>query len=136
MYILLTILVASLFGIILMIGRKLSLVQEGQNIEIDYVHPFMPDLQKVKDLLNKSTKRYGYLGLVWIIRLHVRSTNLAKQAHQEIKAKLKESLTSNDEEGGEIIKQEVSGFLKMMSDYKHKIRTIKHKIKKEEKNNN
>ncbi|MCE9549198.1 hypothetical protein K8Q98_02255 [Candidatus Nomurabacteria bacterium] len=134
MYILFTLFFVSLVGIILMIGRKLVLVRDGQNIEMEYAHPFVPDLEKIKELLNKSTKKYGYLSLVLIIRTHIRSSKFLKQKYEEIKTKVKDihlkNVTQLTDDG--LKTQEVSGFLKMISDYKHKIRTIKHKIKKEE----
>lgn len=117
-----------------MIGRKLTLVKEIQTIEIDYAHPFIPDLEKMKDLLNRNTKKYGYLGLVLIIKFHLRSSKFLKQKYEKVKTKIKDmGIKSKDHFGAdEMVGQEVSGFLKMISDYKQKIRTIKHKIKKEE----
>lgn len=133
MSILLTTFFISLSGIIIMIGRKLVFARGEQIIELEHSHPFVPDLQKIKYSINKNTKKLGYVAVVLIIRFHVRSSRLLKQSYGEIKTKIKNRFTknTNTEEGG-LEKQEVSGFLKMISAYKNKIRGIRHRIRKEE----
>ena len=97
----------SLMGIIFMIGRKLVLLKNGRvspSAEITFEIPY---LKEAKHLTLKNIKKHGYSGLVG--------------------SKSRSKTSSAD-------KQEISKFLKIISDYKHKIREIKHKIKEEEKN--
>ncbi|OGI63357.1 hypothetical protein A2818_01445 [Candidatus Nomurabacteria bacterium RIFCSPHIGHO2_01_FULL_40_12] len=121
----------SLIGIVIMIGRKLALVQNGKIIEKEYIHPFVPDFQKMKYVILESLEKYGHLSLVAILRSYIKITNFVKYQYEEIKIKIqnrrKEKILN-----GEI--KETSKFLKMISDYKHKIRKIKHSIHEEEKN--
>src|ERR1035437_9542648 len=128
MYFLLTLFFVSLFGIILMIGRKLVLLQNGVVFQKETILK-TPSLEEWKHLTITSVKKHGYTGLVATIRFYIRSTNFLKNKYQEIKTKVK---NINGKKLREEEKREVSGFLKMISEYKQKIREIKHKIKKEE----
>jgi hypothetical protein len=135
MYILFISFTISLLGIIIMIGRKLAL-PEGENMDMEWgrPHPLTPDLQKIKDLTNWHTKRFGFIVLVIIIKLHVRSSKFLKSRYAEVKAKIKSIRNKNKKYGPDGVdeKQEVSGFLKRVSDYKRTVRSIKHKIRREE----
>lgn len=109
-----------------MIGRKLVMVQNGDVISREAIS-FEPSyLEELKNVFLENTKKYSYVGLVLIIRLYVRFTNFLKSRYQEIK----NSFLKNDIEGE---KKEISKFLKIISDYKQRIRRIKHKIREEEK---
>jgi len=134
MYILLILFFVSLIGIIIMIGRKLAVIADGQIVEKDYDHPFVPHLRKVKHLTFTNIKKYGHLSLVEILRFHFRSSNVLKNKYEEVKTKIKNVNKKNQANGKAGEKVEVSKFLKMMSDYKQKIREIRHKIKEEENN--
>jgi hypothetical protein len=118
-----------------MIGRKLAVVRNGEIIiEQEYSHPFVPDLKKIKDATIISVKKYGHLSLVTIVRFHFRSTNFLKNKYEEVKVTIKNITTKKDSNGNAVPKAEVSKFLKLISDYKHKIREIRHKIREEENN--
>lgn len=133
MYILLTSFFISLFGIIIMIGRKLVWSGQMQDINGDeHVHPLVPDIQKIKQVTNKGLKKLSFVALVLIIRSYVKSVNLLKNKYGEGKNMMKKMVLKNNSTGEENGTPEVSGFLKKMSDYKRKIRNIKHKIKEEE----
>lgn len=138
MYFLLILFFSSLLGIIFMIGRKLLMLQNGQITYKDGTETFLKAqyLETFKHSAIKTIKKHSYLGLVTTIRLYFRSTNLLKNKYQEIKIKIKERLSKRESRlNGDLPKrQEVSKFLKMISEYKQKIRAIKHKIKEEEKN--
>ncbi len=125
----------SLMGIALMIGRKVAFIRNEniQIIEPKHFHPFVPDLQKINHLTYKNAKKYGYLALVSSIRFSVRSSNLIKKKGDQLHAMAKKIIMKNKHTQADAPK-EVSKFLKRISEYKSKIRKIKHKIIEEEKN--
>jgi hypothetical protein len=132
MYTLLILFFISLMGIVAMIGRKLSLNQNSEVVNQEYPHPFVPDLQKIKHFTLVGIRKYGHLSIVIILRLHIRSTNFLKNRYEEVKTGL---ININNKVGpnGEVKNVvQVSKFLKMISDYKYKIRELKHQIHKEE----
>lgn len=125
MYFLLILFFASLFGIILMIGKKLMMVQNGE-IVIDKGVVFeIPFIKEVKDLTSRSTHTIINTILVVTIRLYVKITNFFKNKYREMIVRKTEGQIDGE-------KKEISKFLKIISEYKHKIRRIKHKIKEEE----
>lgn len=134
MYLFLILFFISLAGIIIMIGRKLVLVRNGQVKEIKHSHPFVPDLQKIKYLTLKGTKKFGYVALFAILRFFIKSSNFIKTNSIILIKRLKDKLKKNKNNTlGEITeKKEVSKYLKVISEYRHKIRQMKRKIKKEE----
>ena len=132
MYFLLILFFGSLFGITFIIGRRLAKIQSGHVFtyreksleEVDH-------LEVLKNITIQSIRYLSYKGLVETIRLYVKTANFLKKHYQNIENKLKERherrLSKNGAE-----KTEPNKFLKMVSDYKHKIRKIKRQIKKEE----
>lgn len=132
MYFLLILFFGSLLGISFMIGRKFMALQEGvvfhhnENITED-------SYEEWKHSTVKNFKKYGYLGLVATIRFYIHSLNFIKRQYETIKMKIKEIHAKKLETEG-IKKVEANKFLKMISEYKRKIRTIKHQIKEEEEN--
>jgi hypothetical protein len=124
----------SLSGIIVMIGRKLVLVKNSPAIEIQHAHPFVPDLQKIKHLTFKNSKKLGYIALFITLRFFIKSSNFIKTKSifliKELRNKFRKNKKNLTNELTE--KKEVSKYLKMISEYRHKIREIKHKIKEEE----
>lgn len=95
-------------------------------------HPLLEDVEKLKDLIYHHSRKAGYKALVSAIRLHVKSSKVAKQKYSELKMTVKNKLMK---EPGEFANgsSEASGFIKMISDYKRKVRRIKRKIHEEEK---
>lgn len=138
MYIILVLILffLSLAGIIFMIGKKLILLKEGQltvreNFEIE-----VPNFQEVKYIAVKNTKKHGYIILVESIRFSIKSSSFLKHVFKKLTNKINSIIKKyilKKEKEEEIKVREVSGFLKMISDYKQKIRKIKHQIKEEEK---
>lgn len=114
-----------------MVGRKLSVVRNGQMVESYHLHPFIPDLHKIRRLAFESIKKYGHLSLIVILRSYIKSSNFLKNKYNETKIKIK-NINRQKIMNGE--RQEISKFLKVISDYKHKIREIKHRIHEEERN--
>jgi len=132
MYFLLTLFFISLLGIIIMIGRKLVLLKNGQILRKEETILKVSYLEEWKHLTIKNIKKHGYAGLVATVRFYVRSSNLLKNKYQEAKIKIKNIRAKNlNSDSGE---KKENKFLKMISEYKHKIREIKHRIKEEEKN--
>lgn len=126
--------IVSLLGIAFMIIRKLIPIRKGAVIQEEFSHPFVPDIEKIKHITSVSTRRYGYMAVVGSVRLYVRFGNFLKSNYEIAKSKLK-NLRKNRKNGeaesptGE---KEASKFLKMITDYKYKIRHIKTKIEREE----
>ena len=130
MTILVSLFLISFITIIIIFGRKLSLIQ-SQNINIvekEHTTLKIPYVLEIKQITVERLKKYGYLILVTTIRIYFRSLNLLKRKYKELKTKI----DSSKGEAPSVKKQEVSGFLKGISDYKNKIRKIKHDIKEEE----
>ena len=134
MYFLLTLFLASLIGITIMIGRKLTLIKNGHIIEGYHPHPFIPDMHRIKYLLIKGVKKFLYTLLFVTIRSYFRLSNFIKNKYNETKIKIKEKFDKSHLAPHLPERQEVNKFLKVISDYKHKISEIKHKIKEEENN--
>lgn len=131
MTIILTLFLVSLAGLTVMVGRKIIFIRSGQVAKTEHFHPFVPDLQKIKSLAYKNIRRYGYLALVTVIRYYVLFSNFIRVRWNELSGIIKKTLIRNKSTKTDGPK-EVSTFLKVISEYKHKISVIKHKIKKEE----
>ncbi len=114
-----------------MIWRKLPMLGYEQNtMAIDEKVSFkMPYWDEIKHTTIRGIRKYGYYLLVIIVRLYVQSTSFLKEKYREIKQKIKEMVHKKHENGE---RKEISKFLKVIGDYKNKIREITHKIKKEE----
>lgn len=102
---------------------------EDEYMEVELEIPY---LNEVKDVTVRRVKRLGYMGLVTTIRLYFKSSNVVKSGYKGLKEKLKN--VQNHEALNGAIGQEASGFLRVVSDYKTKIRRIKHQIREEENN--
>ncbi len=135
MYTLFILFFASLIGIIVMISRKLAYVRNEEILgREDVLHPFEPHIEKIKNITAKSAKAYGYMALVETIRLYIKSSNLMKQKFKETKGTVK-NLINKTTNGGTVNSegvQEDNIFLKKVTEYKKKIRQIKHKVRREE----
>lgn len=128
-YFLLILFFTSLFSIIFMIGRKFISLKHEEVKNQEEVLFELPYLKEIKHVTVKSLKKHGYAGLVTIVRFYIRLTNFLKNKYGEVKIKIKNMSTENRVNSG---KKEISRFLKIIGDYKYKIREIKHRIKKEE----
>lgn len=113
-----------------MVGRKLVMLQNGQVPHKREVLFGAQYLEELKQATIKNVKKHGYRGLVATIRFYVQSSNILKNKFEEIKIKAKNLREKSS--GSPAQKQEINNFLKMISEYKHKIREIKHRIKEEE----
>ena len=124
----------SLVGIIVMIWRELVLMRSGQVMIMNHQHPFVLDLQKIKRITFKSIKRFIYVTLYVIFRFFIRFSKFIKTMSKifikELKYKFKKNKNNLSREIAE--KKEASKYLRVISEYRYKIRQIKHRIKEEE----
>ncbi len=136
MNILLILFLLSLSLIAAMIGRKLMIIRRGDTITLHHEDVLfeIPYIKEVKTITAKNARKYGYLGLVATIRLYLRSTSLVKYFYRDTKVKIKDVIEKNKNRLPLSARenQEISKFLKSISDYKGKIKKIKYKIKEEE----
>ena len=129
MYFLLFLFFASLVSIVFMIGRKLAVVGHDE-ISKHQELPFeLPYLKKIKHITLKGVKKHGYTLVVTSMRIYMKGVSNLKDKYAKVKNRIihknKTGEMSED-------KKEVSKFLKIIGEYKQKIRDIKHRIKKEE----
>jgi len=126
----------SLAIISFMIGRKLLLLN---NIEGHSAHnateTFLSeilDFNKIKKLAIEGFEK-GVHTLIWVIlKIYIVSLNFINKKRKEIIVKIKNRLNKNRHDNIVEEKKEVSKYLKIISEYRQKIRHIKHKIKEEE----
>ncbi len=133
LYFLLILFFGSLIGITYMVGRKFKLIQDGQilNINEEEIFSKTPYFEEIKYATIKNTKRHGYILLVITIRIYFRSINFLKKKYREAKTKIREIYQKRQKRTPEE-KKEINSFLKMVSEYKNKIRRIKQQVKEEE----
>ena len=129
MYTLLILFFISLLGIIFMIGRKLVLLKKGKISIGEQIPLIIIPLEKVKSFTLRSIRRYGHATIVISLTLYIRGANLLKNKYRELKVKIQERNKLTQANGD---KKEISKFLKIIGEYKKKIRDIKHRITKEE----
>lgn len=120
---------ASLISIIVMIGRRLVLLKkEGVTVE-EKITFEVPNLEKFKYHTIAGIKKCERIALVEILRLYLKGTNFLKNKYQVLKIKIQSFRKVRHLESQ---KKEISKFLKVIGDYKRRIREITHKIKREE----
>jgi hypothetical protein len=112
-----------------MIGKKLVLIRNGNIAHEELVHKVLPDFQTIKYVVSEKAKKGGYVATVIAVRTYVQSSNFLKNTYTDIKEKIKNWKKT----GEQIEKKEASKFLKMISDYKYKVKSIKRQIEEENK---
>lgn len=128
----------ALLSISFMIVRKLFVLKKlGLNNrefgDEDFVF-IVPDLEEIGGVASKNLKKVGYVALVSTIRVYMISSNLLKKKYADIKEKVREIKNKNNI-GPKVVDPEIkeaSKFLKVVGEYKTKIKRIKRKIKEEE----
>ncbi len=135
MYFFLILFFLSLTAIIFMIGRKFFILNniEGQHINTEGDN-FLSEMVD-SDKLKKNIIVYGKKTLhtiVWVaLRIYIISLNFINKKRKDIILKLKNRFNKNYKESSQE-KKEISGYMKVISEYRQKIRRIKHKIEVEE----
>jgi hypothetical protein len=132
MYVFLVLFVLSFTAITYIVRRKIAMVKNGWVPEPLHPHPFVPDMQKLKHFTVANARRMEHMALVTLLRSYVKTLNLLKSQYRKSVAKLNNLKNRNKIKNGEPINTDASKFLKMVSDYKHKIRTLKRRIHEEE----
>ena len=115
-----------------MIGKKLLLTNNSEIGYIEEISIETIDLDKVRNGTVRHAKKYGFLMLVTILRISIRSSHLIKEGYKEARHKTKLFINKISSKKSIQKEKEVSSFLRMVSDYKGKIREITDKIKEEE----
>jgi hypothetical protein len=114
-----------------MVWRKKALLQSGK-VATEYTFEKRNEIEYLENLKKISVfniKRSGHFMLVIILRLYLRSLNFLKEKWSELKKRIIQ-ISETRNKNGEIA--QTSKFLKVMAEYKNKIREIKHKIQEEE----
>jgi hypothetical protein len=124
----------SLVGISFMLIRKVSFVRGHVTPPLQILdHPFIPDIETVKNITSTHAKKIGFLTLILLIRYYVKISIWLRVKYEVIKMRVKNFRSKKNENGEVITEAEENAFLKMMSEYKHRIREIKACIHEEEK---
>src|SRR5688572_22557542 len=124
MYILLILFFISLLGIIFMVGRKLFLLEKGYIFEEEAGIPVGQYFEKWKRSAQKNLKMLVFVTVVILVRLYVKISNFVEEKYQQIAFKLKSTYIKKSKAGTTETK-ETSKFLKMVGEYKRKLRKIK-----------
>ncbi len=120
----------SLISISALIGKKLLSIKNSGEYYLSKEASFeLPYIDEVKHGVKTSIKKLENVILILILRIYMKTTNYFKTTSKKIKKNLRNKILKNEKH---IAQPEVSKFLKMVSDYKVKIKEIKHQIKKEE----
>jgi hypothetical protein len=126
----------SLIGIGLMLGRKVSLVRgiESHPAPMQILdHPFIPDFETVKHVTNTHARKFGFLTLVVLIRYYVKISIWLRVKYEMVKMRIRSFRRRKNKMGEVITEAEENAFLKMISEYKYRIREIRDRIHEEEK---
>lgn len=122
---------ASLVGVMIMIYRKVNHLREGRVLEPGEFLFEIPTLADIRAKTAEKTKVAGELGLIGAVKFYLHSSNLFKALSRETKAFVKKMIyeyySSRNKDG----EHEASKFLKMVGEYKQKVRKIKRKIEEE-----
>ena len=133
MSIFLTLFLASLLGIILLVGRRVLAEGDSRRYEEFDLVLQVPDIEEIKLSVVKNGKRYGYLLLVIGIRAYVLTLDFTKKQTRAFYKQISKRFKKKDTAAQTDVE---NGFLKKMSEYKDKIKEIKDKIREEEGLNN
>jgi hypothetical protein len=119
-----------------MIWRKLALVKSGQYYIKEDASFEIPYLEEARDIIIKNLKRYEYLSLVIIVKFALQFSNFLKNKSKELSVKIQNIHLKNQSTREIKEKFATSNLLKLIYNYKRKIKRITYKIKQEEKEEN
>lgn len=133
MYLPLILFFISLVAITVMIWHKVVLLRNGQVLTVEGTHPFAGELEKIKKLTFKNIKKLSIILLFIILKVFIKSSNFLKIKSLSILRYIKRKLIKESKDlDNEIGRKEASKYLKIISEYRHRIRQMKHMIRKEE----
>jgi len=127
----------SLLAIIVMIGRKFLLLKNASGEEaLQAGSTFISgvvNFDKIKHTTTENLKKMEH-NLIWtIVKTYLLSKNFINKKRKEIAEKIKKKLNKRFHKNNiQEEKKEISGYIKIISEYRQKIKHIKHKIKEEE----
>ncbi len=133
MYTFLAIFIISIGGMTVLVGRKLAEIKKRDlSFQFEIPHPLATDIEKVKHIARKKAKRYSYIALFITLRLYIQASNYLKNKSVLLAQKIKEKLLNEEKKFESLEHREVAKYLKMISEYRQKIRRMKRQIRKEE----
>ncbi len=118
-----------------MLWREMALVKNGKVGSAEHAHPFVPDLEKVKRHGGKFLKKTAHTAIYVSIKSYLLFKRFIKEKSKLIFKKLASLIKKESENISEEFvkeKKEVSKYLRVISDYRQKIRKVKEEIKEEE----
>lgn len=114
-----------------MIERKMLIIKKVAKLEGGDFFFDVPDFEQIRYVLIRQSKKYGYIALVYTIRLYVRGVHFSKGLYTKAKEKVISLIQRRNGEW-KPEQKEVSKFLKAIASYKQKISQIKQQIQEEE----
>lgn len=133
-YVVLFLFFASLATIVLMLGRRISLIDKGEVLVLEGAKFEVPYLKEAKRIGINSAKHFEHEVLVIVVRYYMNLSNVVRHLYRETKKGFHRINTKDHPSGEKIEKIQVSKLLKMIEDYQDRIEHIKHQIREEEKN--
>ncbi len=110
------------------------LVRNGYIVVDENVpHPFIPDIHNIKQVAFKWFRRMLNIVILVTLRIYVKLVNLVKEQYNKIRLRVISSMSQENPDGNGLLKKEANKFLKVVSEYKHKITRMKRNIHEEEK---
>lgn len=130
MYLPLILFIASLLGVSAMLLKRVHVLQLPE----EYTNSTKKDSKEIHVLAINKIKDCGYLMLVNIIRIYLKTNRLLKRIYVRIVNALQKAknkyITKRKKKGA--TKSEASGFLTKVAEYKNKVKEIKEKIQEED----
>ncbi len=127
-------LLASLLGMVFMVSRKIFQLKNGEAEYATNADTMGFDLEKIRHFVWRGVRNLGYITLFLSLRLFMKTSNFLKVKGKMLLQKIEDRFMRDEEKlmGGIVKNKEVSKYLRMISDYREKIRRMKHIIKEEE----
>lgn len=132
-YFILALFFTSLIGILIMVGRKIALLKDGNYEFHDEVNFEVPYAKEIKHTTINNLKKIEHNTLVFIVKSYIQFSNFSKNTYIDLKNKVKNIDIKHYTGPDSVANTEISKILKVVSTYKYKITEITHKIKEEEK---
>lgn len=132
-YIALGLFFASLIGIMFMLSKKVILLHKNGFSEINTgIESIFEQIntEQIKNILIEKIKKYGHLTVLTTLRIYIKSSNLIKTRYMFIKESLVSMILKDDHTKENTARS--SKFLKVVMEYKQKIREMKDRIYEEE----
>ena len=115
-----------------MIAKKLVVLEKvhEKNGELPLFET--PNLREIKQTIISTAKFLGHKTLLVTLRIYIITINFIKQRKNNLVQKIKNLLKKKGVVENVEINKEPSKFIKVVSDYKRKVRKMTHRIKQAE----